>query len=77
MKQTDTKITKRKAFVSGFLQGLASPVFAYSVVAPGTVVVPEFTEVNNPAAKSDGVRGDWRRVGQGLQSAIGSLHANG
>lgn len=65
----DLTCSKRKAFRAGFWRGLASPLVVYSTVTLPAAATPQVQEVQNPAKRTDGLRGDWKRVGQHLRSA--------
>ena len=64
------KATRRTALANGFLRGLASPLLIYSSFTLPIEARPQFQKVKNPAETTDGVKGDWKRVGAGLKSAI-------
>ncbi len=65
------KATRRSALAHGFLRGLASPLLIYSSFSLPVEARPQLQEVKNPAKTTDGLKGDWRRVGAHLKSAAG------
>lgn len=70
MQQPKLKSKRRQAFVQGFWRGLASPFDLYAGDRPPTSIDPKAVDVQNPAAQSDGLRGDWSRVGMQLRKAM-------
>lgn len=64
------KATRRSALAHGFLRGLASPLLIYSSFTLPVEARPQLREVKNPAATTDGIKGDWKRVGVSLKNAI-------
>jgi len=70
MELVDLKSSRRKAFAAGVLRGLASPLMVYSSFSLPASAVPVVQHVPNPAKGTDGLRGDWRRVGQHLKDSF-------
>jgi hypothetical protein len=70
MEMVDLTCSKREAFAAGFWRGLASPLTMYSTLALPASVVPKVQEVINPALRSGGVGGSWKRVGDHLRTAM-------
>lgn len=66
----DLKSTRRKAFARGLWRGLAAPLMIYSVHEIPEEAEPKIIHVVNPAAQTDGIRGDWRRVGKQLRASM-------
>ena len=64
------KATRRTALAHGFLRGFASPLLIYSSFTLPAEARPQFREVKNPAATTDGLKGDWKRVGASLKNAM-------
>lgn len=64
------KATRRSALAHGFLRGLASPLLIYSSFTLPADARPQIQEVKNPAKTTDGLKGDWQRVGSHLKSAV-------
>ena len=60
----------KKAFWDGFWRGLAAPVAVFSDHnTPLVFDEPQFVEVHNPATDSEGIAGDFRRVGDSIRVA--------
>ncbi|MDF3823126.1 hypothetical protein P3G55_24765 [Leptospira sp. 96542] len=64
------KGTRRQAFVRGLMRGLASPAMIFSTFNLPEEAIPKEQKVDNPAARTDGMGGDWIRVGRQLKDAI-------
>ena len=72
MVKVDLRGPRRAAFFRGFVRGLAAPAMLYSKqnsVLPADAT-PTAQHVPNPASRSDGIKGDWRRVGGHLKEAV-------
>jgi len=70
--------SRKKAFANGFWRGLGAPAMLYMTHILPKEAEPQFIPVENPASKSDGLRGDWKRVGAQLRAAAeANIPANG
>lgn len=70
MPLVDLTSTRRKAFSRGLLRGFAAPLMIYSVHDLPEEAKPKLLSVENPASRTDGVRGDWSRVGKHLRASM-------
>ena len=74
----DLNCSTEEAFVRGFWRGLGASTMIFSTYALPKEAEPVLARIENPAEKSDGVQGDWVRVGDLLRSAAKAVNtANG
>lgn len=69
MRSFDLKGSLRSAFSHGLWRGLGAPAMIYAAHELPEELEPKFVPVENPAERTSGITGDWRRVGQHLRSA--------